>query len=49
MAIMIMRGDADDADVDGDFLQGHICEILQLCPMMKINDEDIIEMQTIMI
>ena len=42
-----MRGDADDADVDHDFLQGHICEILQLCPMMKINDEDIIEMMMI--
>ena len=49
MAIMIMRGDADDADVEYDFLQDHICEILQLYPMMKIYDEDIIEMQTIMI
>ena len=44
--MMIMRG---DADVDPDFLQSHIFEILQLYPMMKINDEDIIEMQTSMI
>ena len=46
---MIMRGDADDADVEHDFLQGHICKILQLYPMMKIYDEDIIERRTIMI